>query len=80
MNMFQTLCVQFVERVEQFGLKGKARETECFGFFVGAATVLQNIDHPEAGHVLGCVSMILSVRGYIEVARVAKEASAKVAA
>ena len=77
MNMFQTLCCQFVERVETIGLKGKARETECFAFFIGASTVLQNLDHPEAGHVLGCVSMILSVRGYGEVARVAKDAKAE---
>jgi hypothetical protein len=46
-------------------------------FFIGAATVLQNLDHPEAGHVLGCVSMILTVRGYGEVVKVAKEAQAQ---
>ncbi len=77
MNMFQTLCIQFVERAEYLGLKGKAREAQCLSFFVGAATVLQNLNHPEAGHVLGCVSMILTVRGYGEVVKVAKEAQAQ---
>jgi hypothetical protein len=80
MNTFQSLCVQFVERVEYLGLKGKARETECLAFFVGAASALQTVGHPDAGHVLGCTSMIVSTRGYGEVARVAKEASEKVAA
>jgi hypothetical protein len=80
MNMFQTLCVQFVERAEYLGLKGKAREAQCLSFFVGAATALQNIDHPEAGHLLGCTSMILTVRGYGEVVKVAKEAQQRAAA
>jgi hypothetical protein len=39
--------------------------------------VLQNLNHPEAGHVLGCVSMILTVRGYGEVIKVAKGAQAQ---
>lgn len=77
MNTFQSLCCAFVERAEYLGLKGKNREIECLGFFVGAATALQNTNHPDAGHVLGCVSMILTVRGYGEVARVAKEAMAE---
>jgi hypothetical protein len=79
MNMFQKLCCQFVERANYLGLKGKSREVECLAFMVGAATVLQNTDHPEAGHVLGCVSMILTVRGYSEVVRVAMEAQAQAA-
>lgn len=80
MNMFQTLCVRFVERVEHLGLKGQKREAECLAFFVGAATALQAIEHPEAEHVTGCTHLIIASRGYMEVARVAKEAREKAAA
>ena len=74
MNTFQKLCVQFVERADYMGLKGKARETECLAFFVGASSALQTIDHPDKGHVLGCTAMIIASRGYGEVKRIADEA------
>ena len=74
MNTFQKLCVQFVERSDYLGLKGKARDAECLAFFVGASTALQTVDHADKGHVLGCTAMIIASRGYGEVKRIADEA------
>ena len=74
MNMLQRLCIQFVERAEYFELKGKNRDKLAIEFLVGTATALQNAEHPEANHVLNCVAMIIVVRGYAEVKRIAMDA------
>lgn len=74
MNMLQTLCVKFVERAEHFNLKGKKRDEQAIEFLVGAATALQVSNHPEANHVLNCVAIIICVRGYAEVKRIADNA------
>lgn len=80
MNMLQKLCTKFVERSEALGLKGKKREEACFEFMCGAATALQVAEHPEAEHVTNVVAMIISVRGYLEVAMIAKRATESEAA
>ena len=72
--MLQTLCVKFVERAEFQQLKGKKRDELAIEFLIGAATALQNAEHPEANHVLNCVAMIIVVRGYAEVKRIAMDA------
>ena len=74
MNMLQTLCTRFVERAEHFEMKGKKRDEKAIEFLVGAATALQAINHPEANHVTNCVAMIICVRGYMEVKRIAEMA------
>lgn len=71
MNMLQTLCTRFVERAEHFDMKGKKRDEKAIEFLVGAASALQATDHPEYSHVINCVALIICVRGYAEVKRIA---------
>lgn len=78
MNMLQTLCVKFVERAEFQQLKGKKRDELAIEFLIGAATALQVSNHEEANHVLNCVAMIICVRGYGEVKRIADDAIANI--
>lgn len=78
MNMLQKLCVKFVTRAENFSMKGKKRDELAIEFLVGAASALQEINHPEYEHVINCVAMIICVRGYGEVKRIADDATANI--
>jgi hypothetical protein len=74
MNMLQKLSIKFVERATALNLKGKARDNECLSFFVGAHAAMEMADHPEAEYVKTCGALIICIRGYGEVARIAKNA------
>ena len=72
-NMFHKIAHQAWSRFKDEKPKGKLFETRHFDFWVGAYGALHAAAHPEADHVGGCISMIISVRGWSEVARIAKD-------
>lgn len=72
-NMLRKACYAALERADIQGLpKGKRKDQAAFEFMCGVATGLQLAGHPEAGHVIGYINMVLSTRGFAEVERVAR--------
>lgn len=71
-NMLRRACYATVERMAAQGhTAGKRRDAAAFEFVCGIATGLQLAGHPEAQHVIGYINMVISVRGYAEIERVA---------
>lgn len=69
--LFQ-LSRQCVERMGALGLKGNRRDDATIHFFVGAAQGLAWAGQADAAaHVATWTSLVLAVRGYAEVLRLA---------
>ena len=66
------LSRQCVERMDWLQLKGKRRDDAAIHFFVGSAQGLAWAAQAEAAaHVAQWTSLVLAVRGYAEVLRLA---------
>jgi hypothetical protein len=69
--MLKTLCKTFVNRANELGMKGKARDAALIEFMVGACMVLHITKHDAYEHVMGVTAMVLTVRGFKECERIA---------
>lgn len=72
-NMFHKIAFQAWTRFKDEKRRDRLFETRHLDFWVGAYVALHAAEHPEADHVGGCISMIIAIRGWREVARIAKE-------
>lgn len=72
MNQLKTACRKFVERAEYLGYKGKRRDEAALDFICGWAGAMADAKHPELNHITNCLAMIIAVRGYAEVKRIAE--------
>ena len=77
----KALAQKMVERAKALGLKGAKADAAALDFYCGAAAALEIVGLKTESEWLGRVAfMLVSVRGYVEVARLAAEADAEPAA
>ena len=69
-HLNQQLAKQFIDRARMQQFKGKARDTAALEFFCGAAAAVELLDTDAFGRV-STAEMLISVRGYSEVERLA---------
>lgn len=72
-STFKGLCRQWVQREQALGYKGKKADAMCLEFFIGAATVLSGLGHPNAAHVTTCATVLIATRGAFEARRIAAQ-------
>lgn len=72
MTIIQQLAMGFIGRSQALGLKGKARDRALMDYWAGAYSALRDTGHEHADWVGRVGAMILSVRGYSELERLAK--------
>lgn len=71
----KALAKRFVERSESLELKGKKRDVAALDYFVGAATLADLSGDASLANHLGVVcALIISVRGFIGVKDLLREA------
>lgn len=89
MNIAIAVCKAFIERSEELGYKGKARDKAALDYIIGAAKALQllhTVDQPafqfdtfqfdtikDASNHLAKIAWVVSIRGYKEVELIANQ-------
>ncbi len=68
------VAVSFVERSDALGLKGKPRNDAALNYFSGAYSAFLAIDDTDSAGALATDIMVLGVKGYDHVEKLASEA------